>query len=159
MWPVPTLVGRAENAEIFSAKPRDPAAKGDPVAPRRGTVEIAVVNPHVHRTTIGVERGQSVRATAALAHEKCLLLRGAVGTHHLRREAGAPCRVEHLRHLALYVGVHRADAAARNQRRSWKGVSTQGRQPALKIFPRFTGTPDRDETDAVRVHVTSRARL
>src|SRR5256885_1214204 len=105
MWPVPALVGRAENTEIFSAKPRDPAAKRDPVAPRRRPVEIAVVDPHVHRTTIGVERGERVRTTAALAHQKCLLLRGPVGTHHLCREAGVPCRVEHLRHLALYVGV------------------------------------------------------
>src|SRR5256714_10697574 len=104
--PIPAPVGRAQNAEVIISKSGDPAAKGNPVAASRWVGEIPVIDSHVDRATVGVERSQSMGAAAAIGHQNRFLLRRALCTYDVNSESSSAGGVQHLGHLALYVWVH-----------------------------------------------------
>src|SRR2546423_7136423 len=105
--PIPAPVGHAQNAEVIVSKSGDPAAKGNPVAASRWVGEIPVIDFHVDCAPVRVERSQSMGAAAAISHQNRFLLRRAICAYHVNSESSSAGGVEHLRHFALYVGIHR----------------------------------------------------
>jgi len=140
-------------------EPGHPPPKSNPITPGRRVAEISVIDPQVERATVRVKRCERVGATTTIVHQQRFLLGRPVGAHHVNGESGAPRGVEHLSDLALYIGIHRGDAAAGDHRRSRERAAGQTRQPTLKLFPRFSPPADGDEADPVRVYVAGRTTL